>query len=447
LVHGSLAGIQFDVADNLELVRGVVGFKLARLRLATAAIPRHRRGSKLRALMNHLLNRVDKELEALAQEEAQAVGVDALHDVVTRKYERLSPQLDSLHEILAAFRDAVGRSDVPVGLQHLIDVLMETVVIDQGDPIVQLSAVNMYSTIDLVAWVDDLFSRTGSPPAAYSGNHPIAFNLPALDPQNALLAPILAHEVGHTAVNQSLLRALEVAIDPAPVEALLAMQLSIAGLHPSGAEAGEWVASFQAWCAELICDAIAIAVTGPSFVLAFCAFAPPSASAQVGTHPSERDRIRIQLKQLDERGWTPTMERDFPSLTAWLRDASNNMTLTGTAKETFLRGAIALIENEIIAVAEQHIASGFDPKSADASISAAADWLSHGVPAVEFEGEVLGPWAIVMAGWIATFREHGDDPASLASGVGDTAFNAVVVKALEMSSIVTAWRAHERSAS
>lgn len=437
------------MADSLELLQAKVHTRISSLRKSIDELSPGR-GAQLGPLLSHKIDGLVVAVSALERDvtAAKSITEPALADQllvnVSKRFERISPQLDIVHYVLATFGESIGRSDVPVGFQHLIDLLMEQVVPRPGDPIVHLDPQNMYSTADIELQIEGLFSRVGSPGTGrtFTGNRPIAFNLPALDPANALLSPVLAHEVAHTAVAQKLLSDLLAIIDTNYLDGLLQTAIAESGNVLDASALGQ---QFQSWCNELISDAVALVLTGPSFLWAFTTFAPPSDFAIVGTHPAERDRLRFHLALLDRLNWTGFMRDEFPQLSAWFDAVANAPVLAGTPQETFLRAAMLHIQDQIAQLAIDHVGqSALDPDCTTRA-NEAVSWFQDGVPVVEWDGAILSPWEVVLFGWVASLRFHGDGPGSLPAGAGDSGFNALLVKALELSSIVTSWRDHERA--
>jgi hypothetical protein len=168
------------MVDNLELHSRSARNDIARLRLVVARL-RIGRGDELGRLVTYVLDQFELDLGEIDQERADVSSADVGDDfreklllVVSRKYERLQAPLDVLYEVLGMYEKSVDRSDVPVGLQHLIDVLMLDLLADAGDPMIHLDAVDMYSTVDLVTHLDVLFARAKvvGPGAGYAGAHP-----------------------------------------------------------------------------------------------------------------------------------------------------------------------------------------------------------------------------------------------------------------------------------
>lgn len=402
------------------------------------------RGGEWKALLHHVWSEFQRDFASSEADLARAAGGDqddTMQAHVAQHLERVQLLLDQLHLPMATYRESVARSDVPVGLQHLIDVLMEDIVIDDGDPIVHLDGWNMYSTIDLTSPINELISGLGPAATPYTGRHPIAFNLPALDPKNALLSPVLAHEVAHTAVKQKLLTDLQTLVDSGPLGALLQQRLLQYAATASQEDVLRVAGSFQSWTSELICDAVAVAVSGPSFLLAFTAFVtPPTAAAGAGSHPPVHDRIRFALQLVDELGWTPFMRQRAPQLMEWLESVAGDIVLDHSAEETFLRWAMESTREARQEVAFAHLDALFVPDGQEERLDEAARWLAEGVPMIDIGNQALSPWQAVLAGWMAAVTVNGDASTTIVRAAGDRDYNAVIVKALEYSQIVTAWR-------
>lgn len=431
--------------DTLDLLLERTNTRLSGFESHVDALPQGR-GGEWKALLSHALNecRVDVATAVADVTTSAARGEPFASEMrarVIQHLERVQYLLDGLHLRMATYREAVARADVPVGLQHLIDVLMEDIVIGSGDPIIHLNELNMYSTIDLTGPINEIITGLGPVASVYAGRPPIAFNLPALDPNNALLAPVLAHEVAHTAVNERLLADLEARVSTAPIGAdiqdALAKFANVAGPEAAAQVSG----LFQAWSKELLCDAVAVAVSGPSFLLAFTAFVtPPSASVGLSTHPPVHDRIRFALAMVEELGWLPFLQERVPGLLAWLQSvAADSYAHTG-AHEALLQWATESTRDFRRDIAFDHIKSHLVPAGEETRLDRAAQWLAEGVPLIDIDTVALSPWQTVLAGWMAASLSHGDSPVTIARAAGDRDFNAVIVKALEYSQIVTAWR-------
>lgn len=360
---------------------------------------------------------------------------------MTVHLERLQPLLNQLHFALATYQHAVARSDVPVGLQHLIDVLIEDIVREPADPIIHLDSRSMYSTRDLTALMGQLVRGLEPPHGEYFGPRPIAFHLPALDPNNVLFSPVLAHEVAHTAVSHELLASLTERLRSGDVGDGIRRDVAAFSQRHGAERRSALSESFRSWSSELLCDAVAIAVSGPSFLFGFAAFSALGSQVAGGkTHPGSRDRLRYALGLVDGLGWTDFLEARSPRLLSWFHQLAQNPALTGSDSEVLLRSSMDATADLRKEIAFAHVPERFEPRGEASRLDEAADWLQQGVPLIDIEGLPLTPWQTILAGWLAAIRVHGDLASTPARTASDQDFNAVIVKALEYSQIVSAWR-------
>ena len=461
------------MAVALELHRNLASQKIKRMRAAAGRIHAARRGGNLKTLILHTLDKFDTELSRLDEElaefeaavergtiaEAQAAE---FYENQSVKYERLHTPLGVVHRVLARYEGSIDRPDLPVGIQHLIHVLMKQLTRETCDPIVHLDPVDNYSTIDLVAELNAMKRKDGGlniEDGYENHRRPVVLNLPALDPANALLTPLLVHEVAHSAVEAELLQTLK---SRTPVQTK-AVDKAIAALRPKiGQAAGdELAAHYLEWCGELICDAVALAMTGPSFLFAYGSFARPSSVASVSTHPPSRDRLAFHIRVLDRLGWTESLSSRIPDAYGWFIEAGKNPYLANSADERILRQGMSDVEDAIIQLSIEAVENPLLPGRAEEIVDIVAEQLAVGTPVVDYQGTALGTWEIVFAGWISIFKVEAADRASndeidptfspteieklLVRAIGNDGLNALLVKAIELASIVTAWRQHERS--
>jgi hypothetical protein len=415
-----------------------------------------RRGGSLRDLLMRVLDDVASKLDDY---DGEAGGLNAVSDphreelalAVERKYERVLTQLRVIQMTISKYQDCVDREDIPIGLQYLIDTTMRELTGGDGDPIIDLEPLEGYSTVDLISEI-----TVGRPEQVESDGpaprRPIALNLPAEDPSNALLAPLIVHEVAHTAVEMRLAEALRLAA----AEESQAVSAVLQGLSTSMGEvaADGWRKNFRDWVTELLCDAVAVARTGPSFMFAFAAYSRPTAAGVVTTHPSPRIRIAFQLRMLVQLGWRPLLEDIIPATMSWFDSLASNMRPGPDPQEQFLVKAIGDIESHIAEAALNDTPTPFTPADFGSAGSNAKSNLQQGIPAVDELGTALSPWQIVLAGWVGKLEEtpdptadaFGDDVGSvLIEAVGDDGFNALLVKSIELASIVDMWRRYERT--
>jgi hypothetical protein len=345
---------------------------------------------------------------------------------------RLVQQSEVLN-ILKPYLDDVGRRDIPVGLWQSIDVLVEGLLPGGADPVIHFDDHYMYSTADLVTAVQGGLAALG---VAYPDSvvRPVVFFLPGTDPSNALLMPILAHEVGHTAVEQNSLGSKAFKrVDAVRLNTLFDDCLQAAGNPPPG----PWQVQLFRWMDELLCDALATVLTGPSLLFASATFLPAPDPGTLGSHPFPADRLRISVQQLKALGWSKVLQESIPKTLAWLE--SLKAPPPTDDRERFLRGAVDIIEPALFEVAKSHAKQTLTPADFGAVSGDLVTMIQANIPPAQVKGRHVDPWAITLAAWIYQFSALGDTPKSLAVAVADRKFNAFVHKSIEMAGITRLW--------
>lgn len=427
--------------ENYELLSQKLRTRISSVEIFLSQM-RGGRGGELRGLFQYVLDVVIADLDRIDRERNQALQVEPgtrqqILELLSNQLERLEPVLDNLHIPLATYREAVARADVPVGLQHLIDVLMEEIIPSKGDPIIHLDSTNMYSTYDLASSIGETISKVFPQASNFDGTHPIVFNLPALDPSNVLLAPVLAHEVAHTAVDRKLMTAF---LDELAGNAAFS-DINIAFQSLEKGDQEEARRRLFAWTEELLCDAVAITMFGPSYMFAFTSFVPPTNTMPASpSHPDIQERMGYSLRLVDALGWRRFLEENSPGLLRWLEECSLHPVPVDGSVASFLRVAIertSLLRQQI---ALSHIEKPFECDQNANIVVKASPQLAAGVPIGEIEGVALTTSEVVLAAWMGAVLTHGDRPGTLALAAGDLGYNNVVVKALENCQIVRNWQ-------
>lgn len=449
------------MAGTVSLHRDLAHSSLLRAQQATKRIRAERQGGSLSTLLNHVLDRLRRRLLSSDEEFATISGVaehlqDSYAEALERKYERVLVQLRIVHMTISKYRTSLDRADVPVGLQYLIDTTMHSLTNGEADPIICLDPLHGYSTVSLITEITEISEESAARMEgtdSYRARRPVALNLPADDPNNALLAPLLMHEAAHTAAEMR----LETELKEATVEQAEAASemLRTLGNDVGQAVVAAWESNYRDWSIELLCDAVAIARTGPSFTLAFVGFAQPTAATAVTTHPGARARIAFQLRFLDRLGWTAVLREHIPDMVDWLDSIGDPEPRTKDPQEIFLLNEMAKIEEQTMAVALAEPDTVFRPEQFGPIAVRAIGKLQAGIPAVDNDaGANLTPWQILLAGWVARIRTASDaesDPldsgSAIVRAISDDGYNALLVKSIELASVVEMWSRYERPGS
>lgn len=382
-----------------------------------------------------LIDFIDQSCTRVAHEATVILGQlplknHAFGPPLERELSRLRYEMDLIHKLVADYHGDTGRQDLPVGLLLLIDELIRDLLPKGADPIIHLDTYNMYSTTAVIEVVKGLLRRTTP-----RHPHPVAFNLPAVDPANVLLSPILTHEVGHTAWRQGLRAELNKKADLKSAGERLKQ-----GASSSGTDAAEVARIFDSWRQELLCDALAAALTGPSFLFASTVFLPAPSALPMGSHPYPRDRLAYTFRILTELGWDSFLLRHVPNVFGWCQEIATNVALTGHPVETALREAIGIIEPAITRTALSTTSGNrADPGAMSRDEEQLFGLLELEVPPIVIEQRGLGPWVILAAAWVYEVARRGDTPEAVANTSSDIHLNQFLVKSIELATIKRLW--------
>jgi hypothetical protein len=421
---------------SFALLVHVAGDQLRRLASLLDVLSSGQRGSTYIRFVALHLEAINALVSQIEDEYSHASG-DFERVVIGRKLYRLKLFLDDIHGNLVEHRNDIGRTDLPVGVLHLIDALIEDLLKASADPVVHLGQPYMYSTIRMADQWKKLSAELGvtwTEPV-----EPIIFNLPGLDPSNALLSPILAHEVGHSVIQRhDLVADVDSRLDVSAVDAL-----KTAYAATPGADVDDAMEQFGRWVEELLCDALATELTGPGLLFAGAVFLPASSAGHSGpNHPDPAQRIALTLEQLDRGGWIPFLEGRCPTSLEWLRQVASLGPASPSPRETLLRGLVDLATDALIEVATDYLAgaglkwSDFEPKEA-----AVRELVEAGIPPAELDGEPVSPWSVVASVWMNAIATHGDSAGGLAQAAADVPMSQFALKTVEMSRVLRFWKA------
>lgn len=294
------------------------------------------RGRTVIEVVEEVLVAVEQERDRIIAEIANASVAEA--EALGRRLLRLLKHVTSFSTLTPYLTD-VGRRDVSHGLLLTSDVVVDSLLPAGADAVIHLDEHHMYSTLDLRAVTREPLAALGGSSAVDS--IPLILFVPGIDPRNALLMPILAHEVGHSAVEEANLGSAALSeADLTYLNHLLDECLREAG-EPDPAP---WQVRLFSWIDELLCDALAVVLTGPSFLFAAAEFLPAPQAGSLGAHPFPADRIRFAAEALREIGWGDVLDERCPNLTAWLNDIVATTPAPSDPQEKFLRLGLRSLE-------------------------------------------------------------------------------------------------------
>jgi len=362
-----------------------------------------------------------------------------IEEAQLRQLLRLLPIIAVLHRLVAKYSRDVGRSDLSVGLQYLVAEVVTDLLPDGADPLLHLSSHNMYSTWALEPALKKLSLAVARAPRPVPKPHPVVFNLPGINPEIILYSPILVHEVGHTAAQRSLMTSVISQWPQAEIDNSFRENLAQLGTPLTQEIVDDWDDTFAGWVEETLCDALAVVLTGPSFLFSMCVFLPAPSMNEPGSHPQERDRVKHCLDLLDQLNWTPFVESRFPEVFAWVKEISTNVMPSKSPKESFLREGLKLALPAIDSVAQANVGAPLKATSIDEIMIEALDLLSEGIPVVEVNGEPITTWQATLCGWSLGWSVHGESVDALSTAVHDASLNRLILKTIEYARIKEMW--------
>jgi hypothetical protein len=393
------------------------------------------RGAKFLDLARLYIGGSVQVREHLAIQHAAAPSATS-RQAIERKTLRLKDTLSFLHIWIVHFSGDVGRRDVPVGLIYIIDDLLTTMHLGDSDALVHIDDNYMYSVVAPVAkWGAD-FSVCA---VTYTDTtNPVIFNLPGTDPNNIVLSPILAHEVGHPCiVEHDLLTAFNNDVDQRVLKPIWDSCVAL------GASSPQVNTIWSSWVQELLCDALAVAATGPSMLFASLAFLPGPTAGQFGeSHPDPAHRIGLTLEYLDSMGWTPALEAAVPDVMTWARHlAAIPVDPNVPPVLNALNDAVPLVRAQLWQIALRVVGQrAFVPNAFADDGPYALSLLEAGITPVERDGQATSAWSIVLATWLFLLAEGGGSPDGVYRAVDNTSANSISLKAIELSGMLRLWR-------
>lgn len=408
---------------TLDFIRGLIKTHIENAR---RGLPEGHsgRGSSLFYLNHSLIERAESAMTyvdtALANKNDDATRVYA-----GRTLQRTLDGVETKLPFLRPLVESVRREDIPLGLLVSLDMAIEALLPKGADPIVHFDDMHMYSTLDLC---DFMRLNPNNEPA------PVVFFVPVLDPFNALLTPLLVHEIGHIAISQANLQNQEVS--------LIVNELSAHYLPNADPEILMKARNqLKNWIDELLCDGLATAICGPAYLFAAAAFLPATAHDDItSSHPFPNYRLRVVLAALESKGWSPMLMQTCPQTIAWIKNLGEDNDASSGMKR-FLNNACMELQPVINSIVQRHVPEVLDADEYEKIVPDALDQLRIHVPPSEIDRVPLEPWQIILLGWQYSFSVelHGDAPSTLALAPKNRDFSQMILRAIEMSQIRRLW--------
>lgn len=291
-------------------------------------------------------------------------------------------------------------------------------------------------TYATVSWPFEAVLNRVSKTAA-RGARPVMVWFPRSEASNVLLVPLLVHELGHPCWDEhSLSERLWATLTQGSwhnhFEAVAAV--SVVPRNRSSLEL-----ELRTRLEEHFCDALACAILGPAYLLAFASWvAAISLTSTPQQHPPTLLRIDLLMTQLAGAGWDRELERVRP-VRDWLEGLVAATPRYLGISEPELAALRAAHDAVVELALEQAGALRFDPQLFAEQGPTVEEQLDAGIlPAqLDHDGHPADRRVILLAGWLS--RIDSQPPEHLADALSDRTYQAFLDKALEMSVVLDRW--------
>lgn len=425
--------------DDLDLLLATTRQEVAELRSDRRLAPTQ--GSRGAALREHLLDLLDAFDHRISGAPDSSAS-PRVRRVFARSLRQSMVVLRGAYAALP-WLAATRQPAVNLGCLYLTEELAVALVGSDVDLVVVPTAEAMYST---TSWpFSDVIEATpGFTPK--TTRRPIVLNYPLSDGDRLLLHPLFAHELGHASVNEhNLLATVEARLygEPSFDEAF---QTAVTAMKPIWPRADEGSINrtlrtrLSPWVEELLCDHLATEVMGPAFLFAFAGFVMPlSYSEPYPLHPPATMRVDLMLKHLSQIGWDPYLKSVSPKIHGWLGVVASEASVASAPYLEIFKEQLLTHGDVIRQVARDRVgAHCLEPASATLAAKEAAELLEAVILPLGTD-RPIDARAILLGGWQAGFKIHGDNPAGLVASIADRQLQDLVGKAAEMTTVVASW--------
>lgn len=427
--------------NDVELLLASVRQEIDALR-ADRRLSEPRDGNRGKALYQHVCDLIGAAEHQLKTNPSDGAS-EEIRESFLRSLRALVFNLRSAHAAMP-WLAATRSPQINLGALYLAEECAEILVGQSVDLVVVPDPEYMYSAqswpfIRVVEAVEKLF---GFSPETES--RPVVLRYPLSDDNRLLVHAIFAHELGHPAADEFDLAEEVLGELEADTEFEDGLANTAETIFPATSSSKtartlrEWL---RDWLEEIVCDHLAIEVSGPSYLWAFAGFVMPlSYDGPSTTHPPNTLRVRLMLDLLAERGWDSYLEQKAPDLSAWLKRVGEDADTELEAPYGFFREHILRRSDLFRTVAARQVDNG-DRLGPEAAIPEAerADELLRELILPLSSNPVLKPRAILLGGWQRALAEHGDHTSGLVESLVDYQLQDLVGKAIELSVVASCW--------
>jgi hypothetical protein len=418
--------------------RGIADLRRA---LHRVRLDEHERGTQFVAAAEALLAAIE---DGVGRREAEfdEVGDETDKESLVRAMRQITNDIRNVHSS-TPWIEAAHSSRLPLGLVYFVDEMATALLKEHPDVITVPSPSYMYST-QHKPFAPELRALQ----CDYPEGMPIIVHYPVQEIDSLFLHLLIAHELGHSVISEHELLPLIATRAAASVDIPKKLGEAITqAVEIENMDGQEATATLQGvfvkWLTEAVCDALALAFLGPSFLLSVTTFLTPFAGPRPSpTHPPNNLRMQLLLGYADTWGWRPLLQSNATETLAWFDAiASEEMEAQGKSYYETLGSVIAELAPTIEGVVAEHLGERlFTPATYEAQAEEISAFLALEVlPAQHRDGSPIDRRAVLLGGWLHMFSQKGATPDKLPEVVGERNFQAFLAKALEMSAVLERW--------
>jgi len=437
-----------DEASDFALLTAAARRSITDLRRVLQRVPRPvgERGSHFLAVIEATLTALDAAISDREKEFKTAVD-DADKRAVVVATRQINSYIMSFHGVTPDIESA-AEPTLGLGFIYFVDQLVAHLLKQKAD-VVMLPGLRYNYTTGFRPFEDLLINDLGM--AKYPVSvPPIIVRYPIQEADSLFLHLIVAHELGHHVIDQAQLDQDVLKRDPDSAANAVTFDQAVGEyqkIHKVSAvrARSEIGGRLIDWLRELICDAIALGIIGPSYLLTFAAFSTPLAGPEPGpSHPPVMIRTKLLINLIDTWDWRTTLEAQIPKTFSWMEKGSKRAQEAGTKTYYHRLEEIADRLTETIRQVVEGKLGGerYTRRAYEEQSDELMTLLENNVlPAQLGDRSPSEHRAMILAGWFSAFSRHKDEPAALVKVVGDSGYQSFLTKALEMSALLETWQA------
>ncbi len=349
----------------------------------------------------------------------------------------------NLHRSLS-WLDAAREPPLDLGTRYLVEQVAARLVSSQAEVTVVAAIDRSYATVTNP--LRGVFQLSG---AQGSGDElaTVVF-VPRREQRSGLLHPLIIHELAHAADEQHGLvgRVLQAA---AKDESLIAALGSAAKEHTDAG--GDDISAalealegrLAAWVEEIVCDAFAAQLLGPTYLYSFMTIVGTSDLDAAGDeHPPTRQRIRLLLAQLDGLGWQNLLAEASNEIDGWFRARASENHEYKDISARFCIDAVSSLAGEVRNMVSSHVGDlTFWARDFTQVREEIDQLLAAGIPPSQtLAREGIDRAAIILGSWLFAVGRAGGGLDALAIAADVPQLSRLLPKALQDAAILEAWQ-------